>query len=93
MGEGLGIIFRIIRNSYLWQRPCSSKRSLLLPSPDFQMFERRCTFKKSLFILILSAGFLGCSVQIFPSCGGRGYSLGEVHRFLIVVPFVAEHGL
>ena len=96
MGEGLGIIFRIIRNSYLylWQRPCSSKHSLLLPSADCQMIERRCAFLKSLFVLFLSAVFLGCSVQIFSSCGGRGYSLGEVQGFLIAVASLfAEHGL
>ena len=47
-----------------------------------------------LFILFLTVLGLHCSLGFFPSCGMWGYSLGAVHRLLIVMAsLAAEQGL
>ena len=60
------------------------------PCHNFFFFNKFIYF---IFILFLTVLGLCCCARAFSSCSKRGLLFIVVHRLLIAVAFVAEHGL
>ena len=64
-----------------------------LPSRKPDLFFFFFKFIDFIYLFILAALNLHCCAQSFSSCGERGLLFVVVHRLLIVVASVVEHGL